>query len=168
MAKEESKRVMRIRERSYEQVVFLTEKGGRKLYRAIAKRDGMPVSEMIRQAILARAGLSMMPYPADLEKLDEAATAEQARQALADLQKKESVNEIIQRVLHKLANEPPETQYHATITEWDAEPLEDVARRIIAAIEKKQAALQLSGRELAALRRLIANKAPQRPHSAID
>ena len=91
MATRESKRVMQLRERNYKQVNFLAPHGTKLLLQAIARKEKCTSSDVIRRAILARAGLEKMPDDANLAKLAATETSREAADALIDCQTVEYV-----------------------------------------------------------------------------
>ena len=92
MPTEESKRVMNQRKANYDQISFLIETGGRELIRVLALREGCSGSEVIRRAVLARAGIRQLPYPDKLQMLDGVSNAKDAETAIGELQKAEKQN----------------------------------------------------------------------------
>lgn len=91
MATMESKRVMQLREKNYKQVNFLAPHGTRSLLRGLARKEKCTSSDVIRRAILARAGLEEMPDDVNLAKLNATETSREAADALIDCQTVEYV-----------------------------------------------------------------------------
>ena len=91
MATRESKRVMKLREKNYKQVNFLAPHGTRLLLHAMAQKEKCTASDVIRRAILARAGLEKMPDDVHLAKLNATETSREAADALIDCQTVEYV-----------------------------------------------------------------------------
>ena len=86
MATKESKRVMELREKNYEQTNFLAPKGIKTLLRAMGRREKCSAAEVIRRAVLARAGLENIPDENMLAKLDVAYTSADVADAIIDCQ----------------------------------------------------------------------------------
>lgn len=115
MATKESKRVDEHRKKYFDRISSLIEKGGNSLINTLAIREGVPKAEVIRRSILARAGLRSMPFPDDLNALEEVETKEEADYAIMHLQRKEEKNEIINKLLQELSPEPDSAQYDMKI-----------------------------------------------------
>lgn len=90
MATEESKRVMELRKKNYDQLSILVPKGYKKLLQAMSIKERCNVSEVVRRAIMARAGLEQVPEESLLVKLDAVETPKEAAAALKHCQTVES------------------------------------------------------------------------------
>ena len=97
MATKESKRVMEIKNKNYEQTNFLAPKGIKSLLRAMGRREKCSAAEVIRRAVLARAGLENMPDENMLAKLDKAYTSAEVADVLIDCQAVEYVKRELAR-----------------------------------------------------------------------
>ena len=86
MATEKSKRDLEQRKRDYDQVSFLIPKGGRRLLRAMGIKERCTAADVIRRAVLARAGLERVPAEEELKTLDAAETPREAAEALKGCQ----------------------------------------------------------------------------------
>ena len=95
MATEKNRRDMEQRKIHYDQVSFLFPKGGRRLLRALGIKERCTAADVIRRAILARAGLERVPNESELEKLDAAETPKDAAAALKHCQTVEIGNKRI-------------------------------------------------------------------------
>lgn len=166
MASKESERVGAYRRNNFDRVTILAEKGGRELYRVLALREGISMTEMIRRAVLARAGLNMLPWPDTLAKLKEVKTQEEARRAVRRLQNHEESDEILKHLLDELGTEPPTAEYTTVMDHADIAEFREAVQRINAAIEAegpedsvfaKPVTVKLSGREIGIMRRLLSN-----------
>lgn len=115
MATKESKRVDEHRRKYFDRISSLIEKGGNALINTLAIREGVTKAEVIRRSILARAGLRSMPFPDDLNALEEVETKEEANYAIMHLQRKEEKNEIINKLLQELSPEPDSAKYDMKI-----------------------------------------------------
>lgn len=82
MATEESKRKLKQRKRDHDQVSFLIPKGGRRLLRVMGIKERCTAADVIRRAIMARAGLERVPDDDLLAKLDTVETRKDATSAL--------------------------------------------------------------------------------------
>ena len=159
----ESERVQKIRKQSYDRISTLIDKGGKYLLHAQAIREGVSVAEMLRRAVYARAGLRMLPYPEDLDKLAEVRTAEEADAAIIHLQNKEEKDEILHHVLQALSPEPDDAKYtfsentvqacRRTLLLAAGLSLEDAAE----ILKKPAAPVVLDGLDIGNLRRMLAN-----------
>ena len=166
MATKESNRVQKQRRENYDRVSVLIEKGGKHLLRVLALREGVSIAEMIRRAVLARGGLRMLPYPADLKRLETVTTQEEARTAVYRMQNNEEASEIIRHVTSALAGEPAQAEYTTELTHSDIASFRNAVQRIEAAIEAEKpedsvfappVTVKLYGREIGILRRMLAN-----------
>ena len=169
MATPESARVDAHRRTHFDQVAILTEKGGRGLFRTLANRAGTNVSEMARTAILHHAGLNIMPYPEDLARSGNLDDHRAIDRALRHLQNKE--RSLPPEVFDELSPDPYSQVYESEMDALDARTLcrlcEDLAgeirtRQAEAAQDPLTATTQVhfTGRQLAALRRILANAEP--------
>ena len=163
MIVQKSKLVQEQRKRSYDRISTLIDAGGKWLIHAQAIREGVSIAEMLRRSIYARAGLRMLPYPEDLEKLAEVHTPEAAEAAILRLQAKEESNEIINRVLQKLSPEPDSSEFNLKVDADTREVLLTIAGLSIdeiAEIKKvrtEDEEVTVTGFEIGHLRRLLAN-----------
>lgn len=82
MATEKNRRDMEQRKIHYDQVSFLIPKGGRRLLRVMGIKERCTAADVIRRAIMARAGLEKIPNESELEKLDTVETPKDAASAL--------------------------------------------------------------------------------------
>lgn len=82
MATEKNRRDMEQRKIHYDQVSFLIPKGGRRLLRALGVKERCTAADVIRRAVMARAGLERVPNETELQKLDAAETPREASDAL--------------------------------------------------------------------------------------
>lgn len=171
MAKTVTERVDKYRKANFDHVSLLVEKGGRRLLHAMAIREGVSMTEMLRRAILARAGLRMMPYPDKLEELTGIETQEEARVAIRKLQAHEESSEIIQHLINKMSPEKDEAGFTVRMDHADIYELRDAMARINAAIEAEgppsspmddSISVRLTGREVGILRRFLSNIIPDR------
>lgn len=89
MATEKNRRDMEQRKIHYDQVSFLIPKGGRRLLRAMGVKERCTAADVIRRAVMARAGLERVPNEKNLEKLDAAESRKEATDALIACQRDE-------------------------------------------------------------------------------
>ena len=159
-----SEYVKRSRRENFDRVSVLIAKGGHQLLRVLALRENVSVAEFIRRAILARAGLKLMPK--ELDDLADVDTQPLADYAVRRFQNIENADEIKQHLIEELSPEPPAAQYTTRLTRADVAELDDAIRRIHAAIDASGAPktqqsppvdISLSGREIGVLRRFLAN-----------
>ena len=75
MATDESKRVMEIKRKNYEQTNFLAPKGFKVLLRALGRKEKCSAAEVIRRSVLIHAGLENMPDENMLNLFDKALTS---------------------------------------------------------------------------------------------
>lgn len=171
MPTKETMKVAKHRKANYDRFSLLVEKGGRRLLQAMAIREGVSVTEMLRRAILARAGLKMMPYPEELEKLDGIETAEEARKAILRLQAHEMSSEIMKHVIDRLSPEKDAAEFTVVMDAADIADFRDAVSKIEKAIEAEGPTLhpmapsvkvRLTGREVGCLRRFLSNIIPDR------
>ena len=169
MATKESERVNKHRRQNFDRVSVLIEKGGKHLLRVLALREGVSIAELIRRAVLARGGLRMLPYPAELEKLEQVTTQAEARRAVYALQNQEEGDEIIRRVTEAMAGEPEHAEYTTQLDHADIANFRHAVDRINAAIEAENPedsvfaptiTVRLNGREIGIMRRMLANIEP--------
>lgn len=95
MATEENKRKLKQRNRDYDQIGFLIPKGGRRLLRVMGIKERCSAADVIRRAIMARAGLEQVPEESLLAKLDAVETPKDAAAALKHCQTVEIGNKRI-------------------------------------------------------------------------
>lgn len=176
MATPETQRVNKHRRNNFDRVSILLEKGGSKLAKVLALREGVSVAELFRRALYARGGLRSMPYPDTLEKIGEPQTQAEARAAVYRLQASEESSEIMRHVMDGLSAEPPAKQFETVMTAADIAEFSEAVRRITAAIDnakdtepdaqtitdenqilKNPVKVNLTGREIGILRRFLAN-----------
>lgn len=168
MPSKESQRVDEHRRANFDRVSILVDKGGRQLFRVLALREGVSMTEMIRRAVLARAGLRVLPYPDALEKLEGITTQEEARVAIRKLQMHEEADEIKTHIIDSLSAEPAKAEYITYMDHADMCEFDEAARRIDAAMEAADpendmdlfsppVAVKLKGREIGIMRRMLAN-----------
>lgn len=166
MATNESKRVQKQRRENFDRVSVLIEKGGKHLLRVLALREGVSIAEMIRRAVLARGGLRVLPYPAELEKLESVTTQEEAQRAVYQMQNNETATEVMRHLSEALGGEPAQAEYTTTMTHGDIASFRNAVRRIEAAIEaagpgdsvfSPPVEVRLYGLEIGIMRRMLAN-----------
>ena len=165
MANKNSTRIMEQRKANYDRVSIIIDKGGKYLLHALAKREGVGVAEMARRAILARAGLHILPYPDELERLKDIATQEEAAAAINLLQAQEESSEIVQHLIDVLS---PEAKNKPVTVQMDRSTIAEM-ENAMATIGKAMAKVkpddvfsdpvqvQLTGYEVGVLRRFLAN-----------
>ena len=165
MATPESKRVQQHRKQYFDRVSCLIEKGGNALIGVLAIREGVKKAEVIRRAILARAGLRLMPYPEDLDELAAVETQEEAYAAILRLQANEESGEIITHLLmEELAPEPDSAKYQIKVdhdTRCTLLRLAGYSNKEIADMLKNrwgdEENVTVSGYEVGHIRRMLAN-----------
>lgn len=91
MATEKNRRDMEQRKIHYDQISFLFPKGGRRLLRVMGIKERCTAADVIRRAILSRAGLEKVPDDNMLAKMDKAETPSEAADSLFDCQTVEYV-----------------------------------------------------------------------------
>ena len=171
MPTEESKRVDAHRRKNFDRLSVLIEKGGRELYRVLALREDCSTTEMIRRAVLARAGLRVLPYPDQLEELKTVETYRDAHTAIRRLQHREEANEIIDHLLQELGGEAATADYDITLDHSDVCEIREAMRKISAAIGEDlppddfapPVTVRLKGRDIGVIRRMLANIEPATP-----
>lgn len=156
MATKRSKNTMEQRARTYDRITTLIDKGGSNLVRALALRENVSIAELMRRAILARAGLRLLPYPDKLEELAHVKDQESAKKEIRSLQTAEISGEIVRHVLEELAAEPPAAAFVVQSDDVEKDELRFVLKRISDAAEQP-GAIKLSGMEVGTLRRFLAN-----------
>ena len=170
MPTKESERVDAHRKKNFDRISVLVDKGGKELYRVLALREDISVTEMIRRAVLARAGLKALPYPDDLAELEKVETYKHAWQSIRRLQLKEEADEIYANLIDELSTEPSEAVFTTKLNHADIAEFREAVTKIEAAIEEAGAddsvfsppvTLKLKGREIGILRRLLSNIEPQ-------
>lgn len=165
MAKSITERVDKYRKNGFDRISLLVERGGRQLIRAMAVREGVSMTELLRRAILARAGLRMMPYPEKLDGFDKIETADEAHTAIRKLQMNEESSEIIQSIIDNLSPEGPQKGFTVQMDHSDIFEFEDAMKTIGKAIEAEKqdrqsgppVTVHLTGREVGILRRFLSN-----------
>lgn len=160
MATEKNRRDMEQRKIHYDQVSFLIPKGGRRLLRALGVKERCTAADVIRRAILARAGLEKIPDKNMLDKLDAAETPREAADALIDCQTVEYVKgELIRQ------GRPTETD-STTVVMLSSKWYKDESTAALLALQKgvqeqnttkKPRPIELTRREHEILCRLLAN-----------
>lgn len=168
MANSETERVNTHRRKIFDQINLLVKKGVKDLYRVIALRENIPMTEMIRRSVLARAGLNMVPFTADLKKLEDVTTPEAAMVAIEYLQTAEQLA-TLKKLIPKNVIEPAENEYAVIIKKNDEEEFLAIIQKIMAALrDTPQSAVNklggtpviLKGREVGVLRRFLSNIRP--------
>jgi len=160
MATKESKRVMELRAKNYKQINFLAPHGMRMLLYAMAQKEKCTASDVIRRAILARAGLERMPDDANLVKLYATETSREAAGALIDCQAAEYVeDEMIRQGRPLPAQNTPVVMvsskwYKAESTAALQAAQQEINRQNIT---QKPRRIELSQRDYNALYRLLSN-----------
>lgn len=173
MPTKESMMVAKSRMR-FDRLSVLVEKGGRHLFRVMALREGVNISELIRRAVLARAGINVLPYPAEFEKLSEVKTKKEARIAIRTLQ---AIDQTPQRqeVAEMYAAERPTSEYTIFLEKRDAAEFQSIMAKAAKAIREFPPGMTektsgipvtLTGKEVIVLRRALANM--WRPEDLID
>ena len=165
MPTKKSEWVINQRKRNYDRVSVLIDKGGKYLLHTLAKREGVSVAEITRRAVLARAGLRVLPYPQELEALQHVTTQGEADQAIRRLQNHEESNEIINHIIEELSPEANSKNFSVSVDYADVWELKDAVKKITAAIDQNppqpldgdRVRVELSGREVGVLRRFLAN-----------
>lgn len=166
MPTKESIRVAKHRDEHFDRINFLTEKGTRKFYKILAMRENAHMSKMIRNAVLARAGLQVMPYPNELDQVGDPETPDEARAAIRRFQHHEEADEIKQHIIEELGTEPPAANFTVTMDHADIAELLYSMKKISAAIQAAGApptntsppvTVKLKGREIGILRRFLSN-----------
>lgn len=167
MAKKESERIISWRRDNVDRISVLVPKGGKHLFRILAQREGVNSTEMIRKAVLARAGLNMMPYPDDLKGLetipkDDMNVARTAVKVLQDMERTPTRQKIIQ----EYGVELPSEEYRLFIDNLDEKIVMDVLQKIISAFRETPKSItdklggtpvHISGKELGAIRRMLSD-----------
>ena len=144
------------RARDYDRVAFTIDKGGSNLIKALAKREGVSLAELIRRAILARAGLRLLPYPDAPEELKDITDSEAARDAIKRLQVAEMGSNIVNHLLSELSAEPPTEKYTVAPTDADRAELLLTLKHIE---EAAQAGgdIKITGLDVSTMRRFLSN-----------
>ena len=148
-----SKRHMEQRARTYDRITTTIDKGGANLVKVLAIKENVSQAEIIRRAILARAGLNLLPWPGPLAELATVKDQRDAVVAIHRLQMHECAEEITEHLLEELAAEPPSKAYMVQA--------DDLADAELALAKLTQGELKLTGRDVGTLRRLLANIEPQ-------
>ena len=150
-----SERVQKQRKENYDRISVLIEKGGRFLVKVLAIREGLSNAALIRQSILARAGLKVLPFPDELKKLEKITSKEEAEKAILRLQAKEEGSEIIGNLIEELSPEGNRKNFEIEAS-YD---LKRVLKKLTAAETGEK--VTLSGYEIGIIRRALANVKPQ-------
>ena len=158
----------RYRRKNYDRVSVLIEKPGRMLIDVLALREGLPKTELVRRALLARAGLRMLPYPSELaEELAAVKTQEEAAKAIRRLQNHETADEIKQHIINKLSPEGDDAEFTIQMDKADAFDLRHDFEEITEALAvvpddlfADPVTVKLTGRQIGILRRFLANIEP--------
>lgn len=164
----ESERVQAHRDKYFEQQPILVERGGRDLLKVLATMRGNNVSETLRKGALHDAGLNYWPYPADAEAIAavDLDDRQQVERAVRHLQNRERVQD--PEVFNELADDPLDAVFTTEVDPEDAHDLYRLCRSICRDISAQRRAapdpltstttLTMTGGQLAALRRFIANR----------
>ena len=147
----ESERVQKQRRENFDRLSVLIEKGGRYLVNALAVREGISKAALIRQSILARAGLRVLPYPPELDKLKGITSEEEAEKAILRLQNQEEGSEIISNLIEEISPE-------GNRKEFEIEASYDL-KRVLKKITDAESgeSVNLSGYEIGIIRRALSN-----------
>lgn len=157
----EGERVNAHRKAYFDRINLVVDKGGRALFRVLAMREGMDTSSLIRRSVLARAGLSVMPF--DMEGLADINTQDDAAAVVQRLQQEEDTNPGIKKMVEVAGPEANNKTFEVTI-DPDMEMILkgtiyklDLARsrRIDSGAPTTQ--MVITGEELRTLRRILAN-----------
>lgn len=156
MPTKESRRVDEHRRKNFDQIPVLVEKGGRALLRALAIRENVSVAELIRRAILARAGLKVWPY--NMERLSGIENSLEAKGAVLQLQREEQTDDQMKVVIEQMSSEPNNAKYHMVVNMAE---LKAVIARINSSLEhypnSDAVMITLTGKEVGTLRRMLSN-----------
>lgn len=160
MATRESKRVVALRKKNYDQVSFLIPKGGRRLLRAMGIKERCTAADVIRRAILARAGLESVPEEINLAKLDAAETNREAADALIDCQTAEYVTRELKRQGRPVP--PDDVPVVMLSSKWYKDESTAALLAVHKAVQeqsamKKPRPIEISRRDYNALQRLFSN-----------
>lgn len=150
MPTDETIRVALHREKNFDRVSTLIEKNGKYLINALALREGCSKTEVIRRAVLDRAGLRFMPSSIDLEDLQEVDDKQSADYSILRLQAHESKKEVVNYVIDKLSPEPAPAVYSIS-TDYD---MRQLAKKLA---ESQEPTAALTEYEMGILRRAMAN-----------
>lgn len=164
----ESSRVLAHRHKYHDQVPLLVDRGGKEFFKALAALRGLTVSEMIRKAVMHDAGLHYLPFPDDMDLMsgiDEEDTEDILRRLLR-IQNKERTQP--EEVVSGLSGEDPKDIYVTEVDMQDAKELlrlcqemsDDIRRDAARATDPLAGTVRISltGRQISAMRRLIANR----------
>ena len=158
--------VKRTRKENFDRVSVLIEKGGNFFLRALAIREGTSIAEFIRRAILARAGLRMLPYPEELDQLSDIETQKEAEYAISHFQRREVTDQSYADLVNSVSSEPTDCDYQISLSKDDAVAMQSMIARINADITTQELSgndagqeitLTITGDELAIVRRSLAN-----------
>lgn len=159
MPTKESLRVEEHQQKYFDRIPLLVEKGGRTLLRVLASCENTNVSEYIRRAILARAGLKVWPY--NMEKLSGIENPQEAKEAKLRLQRDELTDDRLKVVIEKMSNEPNSTKYFIAVNKAELQALVDkMNETLTAAPSYEDALVTLTGKEVGILRRMLSNMTP--------
>lgn len=158
----------RYRKNNYDRVSVLIEKPGRKLIDLLALREGLPKTEVVRRALLARAGLRILPYPEDYDKFAaDVTTQEDARKAVKRMQAHEMADEIKQHIINKLSPEGDNAEFTIQMDSADAfelrhdfQEITDAMADVPSDVFADPVTVKLTGRQIGILRRFLANIEP--------
>lgn len=167
-----SERVEKFRKANLDQIHIFVEKGCRNLIDVGAIRDELSRSEFCRQALLNRLGLSVWPFPDMLNQihLNDDMTPEKAQDTIMKIQINQDRDTATQKWLYEVDGEIDGKVYQTEILLGDLLEITSLFDRI-----KKTAAensylrfanediddsvpLEITGKQIKILRRLLANK----------
>lgn len=158
----------RYRKNNYDRVSVLIEKPGRKLIDLLALREGLPKTELVRRALLARAGLRILPFPQDYQdRVGEPTTQAEARKAVKRLQAHEMSDEIKKHIINKLSPEGDNAEFTIQMDSADAfelrhdfQEITDAMADVPSDVFADPVTVKLTGRQIGILRRFLANIEP--------
>lgn len=167
MATKESERVDAYRRMKFDRISFLISKGGKQLLRILALKEGVNVTELIRRAVLARAGLNMLPSPTVLKAIDgeNVKTPLDAKVIVRTLQNQERIP-ARRNIIQDQGIEIPTAEYSIFIDSQDEYDLMKIQNKIMNALRTTPKGLvenwqgtpvYITGAELSVLRRMLAN-----------
>lgn len=164
MATPETKRVNTHRTKYFDQQPVLLEKGGKGFYKSLANLRGLTVSEMIRRAVLHDAGLNALPYPNDLETVNDLDDRQEISRKLRHLQNVERVHP---EIYDALADDAFDDHFVVGLDQDDTNALLDLCEAVQKMIHAQKELpdpmagtrnIIMSGEQIALLRRIIANR----------
>ena len=164
MATPETKRVNTHRSKYFDQQPVLLEKGGKGFYKTLANYRGLTVSEMIRRAVLHDAGLNVLPYPKELETVNNLDDRQTINIRLRHLQ---NVERCHPEIYDALSDDSLSQRFVVGLDQADANALLDLCYSIQDSILNGDdpvdpvagnRAVILTGEQIALLRRTIANR----------